>query len=371
MASASKKIFRADQVGSLLRPHYLLEARAQKARGEIAAEALREVEDRAIREAVALQEQAGLQMITDGEFRRAHFHTDFLKHLDGVIIKGGLPVKFHNLTTEIEFSPPRPEVQARIGRSRGIVTEDFAFLKTLTTRSSKVAIPSPTMLHFRGGRKAIDEAIYPDIEEFFEDLARAYREEVTALGNLGCEFVQLDDTNLAYLCDENLRARTRDIGEDPDQLPKLYADLINRSIAGRPESMTVGIHLCRGNFRSAWVAEGGYEPVAEVLFNSLDVDSYFLEYDDERSGGFEPLRFVPKGKTVVLGLVSSKVAKLESKDEIKRRIEEAAKYCDLDQLALSPQCGFSSTAEGNAITADDQLAKLRLVVEVAEEVWGS
>jgi 5-methyltetrahydropteroyltriglutamate--homocysteine methyltransferase len=370
MTSAGKKVFRADHVGSLLRPKYLLEARAQKARGEIAAEALREVEDRAIREAVALQEEAGLQTITDGEFRRAHFHTDFLKHLDGVIIKGGLPVKFHNRSSEIEFSPPRPEVMGRIGRSRGLVTDDFSYLKSLTQRTAKVAIPSPTMLHFRGGRKAIDEAIYPDIEEFFEDLARAYREEVAALGNLGCEFIQLDDTNLAYLCDENLRARTRDIGEDPDQLPKLYADLINRSIASKPASMAIGIHLCRGNFRSAWVAEGGYDPVAEVLFNELDIDTYFLEYDDERSGGFEPLRFVPKNKTVVLGLISSKVPALESKDEIKRRIEEASKFCDLDQLALSPQCGFSSTAEGNAITPEDQLAKLRLVVEIAEEVWG-
>ena len=370
MSAQAQMPFRADHVGSLLRPPELLEARARKERGEIAAEELREREDEAIREVIALQEEIGLQSVTDGEFRRALFHTDFLKHLEGVAIQGGMPVKFHSRDGELEFSPPRPIVTGRVSRVRGIVTEDFKYLASVTTRTPKVSIPSPTMLHFRGGRKAIDETIYPDIGDFFEDLARAYREEIQALGRLGCKYVQLDDTNLAYLCDENMRARTRDIGEDPDALPRLYADLINRSIAGRPEDMTVAIHLCRGNFQSAWAAEGGYEPVAETLFNELNVDGYFLEYDDERSGDFRPLRFVPRGKRVVLGLVSTKVPQLEPEDQIKRRIDEASGFCDLDQLALSPQCGFSSTVEGNKITLDDEVAKLKLVTRVARDVWG-
>jgi len=369
-AALGKPPFRADHVGSLLRPKALLDARARRQAGQIDAAALKRAEDQAIRHAVSLQEQAGLQGVTDGEYRRTYFHVDFLEKLEGVKVTGGMAVKFHRKDSDLEFAPPKMEVSAKLRRTRGIVTDDFAFLKSVTKGIPKICIPSPTMLHFRGGRKAVDEKAYPDIEDFFEDLARAYREELMALGDQGCTYVQLDDTNLAYLCDPAMRERTRAIGEDPDALPRLYADLINRSIAGRPRDMTVCVHLCRGNFQSAWVAEGGYEPVAEALFTELKVDGYFLEYDDERSGDFRPLRFVPKGKTVVLGLVSSKVPALEPKDLVKRRIDEAAKFVDMGQLALSPQCGFSSTVEGNRITEQDEIAKLGLVVDIAREVWG-
>lgn len=369
MVNDSKPPFRADHVGSMLRPKAVHEARERRKRGEIAAEELREVENAAIRENVRKEEEIGLRSVTDGEFRRAYFHIDFLKNLEGVVVKGGMPIKFRSAAGEREFAPPRMEVVGRLERTRPIVVEDFAFLRDTTTRTAKLCIPSPTMLHFRGGRKAISEEVYPDIEEFFADLARAYREEIAALAAAGCTYLQLDDTNLAYLCDPAMRERTRQIGEDPETLPRLYARIINDSIASRPPGMTVCIHLCRGNFRSSWVAEGGYEPVAEVLFNELAVDGYFLEYDDERSGDFAPLRFVPKGKTVVLGLVSTKVPQLEPKTELLKRIEEAAAYVPLEQLALSPQCGFSSTVEGNEITESDQFAKLSLVVETASEVW--
>ena len=370
MAANGKPPFRADHVGSMLRPKELLEARARRQRGEITAEQLREAEDAAIGKAVLKQEEVGLEGITDGEFRRAYFHIDFLEHLKGVVIRGGIPIKFRSASGEREFAPPRMETVGRIERVRQIAVEDFAFLRQKTGRTAKLCIPSPTMLHFRGGRKGISEEVYPEIEDFFADLARAYREEIAALAAAGCTYLQLDDTNLAYLCDPAMRERTREIGEDPDQLPRLYARIINDSIASRPPEMTICIHLCRGNFRSSWVAEGGYEPVAEVLFNELDVDGYFLEYDDERSGDFAPLRFVPKEKMVVLGLVSSKVPELEPKDELKHRIDEAARYVPMEQLSLSPQCGFSSTVEGNEITEDDQMAKLGLVVETAGEVWG-
>jgi len=370
MRNNRKPPFRADHVGSLLRSKTVLEARERRRRGEIAVEELREVEDAEIVKVVARQEEAGLEAITDGEFRRALFHVDFLEHLKGVVVKSGIPIKFRTASGEREFAPPRMEVIGRLERIGPIAVDDFAYLKKSTKRTAKVCIPSPTMLHFRGGRKGISAEAYPDIEDFFADLARAYREEVAALGNAGCTYLQLDDTNLAYLCDPKMRERTREIGEDPDMLPRLYARIINESIAARPSGMTVCIHLCRGNFRSSWVAEGGYEPVAEVLFNELEVDGYFLEYDDERSGDFAPLRFVPKGKTVVLGLVSSKVPELEPKDELKQRIDEAAQYLSGDQMALSPQCGFSSTVEGNEITEDQQFAKIARVVETAREVWG-
>lgn len=370
MSEENKPPFRADHVGSLLRPAEVLDARERRRQGEINAEELREVENAAIRTAIAKQEEIGLAAITDGEFRRAFFHMDFLEHLKGVVVKGGLPIKFRSASGEREFAPPRMEVVGRLERGRQISVGDFAFVRDATKRTAKVCIPSPTMLHFRGGRKGISEEVYPDIEDFFADLARAYREEIAALADAGCTYLQLDDTNLAYLCDPAMRERTREIGEDPDALPQLYARIINDSIASRPDGMTVCIHLCRGNFRSSWVAEGGYEPVAEVLFNELDVDGYFLEYDDERSGDFAPLRFVPEGKAVVLGLVSTKVPELETKDELKTRIDEAARYVPMERLALSPQCGFSSTVEGNEITADDQAAKLNLVVETAGEVWG-
>jgi 5-methyltetrahydropteroyltriglutamate--homocysteine methyltransferase len=362
--------FRADHVGSLLRPPAVLEARARRERGELAAEELREVEDAAIAAVIKQQEGVGLQSITDGEFRRQMFHIDFLKHLQGVAVTGGMPVKFRNQKGEREFSPPRLTVIGRIERTRQLAVRDFAYVRAHTDRVAKLCIPSPTMLHFRSGRKGISEEVYPDIEDFFADLARAYREEVAALGRAGCTYLQLDDTNLAYLCDPAMQERTRQIGEDPDRLPRLYARIINDSISSRPPEMTVCIHLCRGNFRSSWVAEGGYEPVAEVLFNELDVDGYFLEYDDERSGDFAPLRFVPAGKRVVLGLVSSKVPELERQEDLKTRIDEAAQYVPLDQLALSPQCGFSSTVEGNELGESEEFAKLRQVVDTAADVWG-
>jgi 5-methyltetrahydropteroyltriglutamate--homocysteine methyltransferase len=364
-----KPPFRADHVGSLLRPPELLEARDKAARGEITRAQLREVEDAAIKKAVALQEDVGLEGITDGEYRRTYFHVDFLEQLDGVVTKGGLPIKFHNKTGDIEMAPPRLVVVDKVKHSHDIQTDDYDYLKAATRHTPKVCIPSPTMLHFRGGRKGVDEKAYPRMDDFFVDLAEAYRAEIRALADHGCTYLQLDDTNLAYLCDPALREGARAIGEDPDKLPSLYAGLINDSIASRPSEMTACIHLCRGNFQSAWVAEGSYETVAEALFTEMDVDAYFLEYDDERSGGFEPLRFVPKGKKVVLGLVSSKVPMLESKDELKQRIEEASRYVDLDDLALSPQCGFSSTVHGNKVTEADEIAKLKLVVEVAGEVW--
>ena len=370
MALNGKPPFRSDHVGSMLRPKELLAARERRKKGEITSEELREIEDTAIKGVIAKQEAIGLQSITDGEFRRAYFHIDFLDHFKGVVVKGGLPMKFRGAAGEREFSPPRMEVVGRLERVRQITVDDFAFLNAAAKGVPKQCIPSPTMLHFRGGRAAISEEVYPDIEEFFSDLARAFREEIAGLYAAGCRYVQLDDTNLAYLCDPAIRERTRQIGEDPDALPALYARIINDAISQRPSDMAVCIHLCRGNFRSSWVAEGGYEPVAEALFNELAVDGYFLEYDDERSGDFAPLRHVPKGKTVVLGLVSSKMPTLESKDELKKRIDEAAAYMPLEQMALSPQCGFSSTEEGNEITEDDQYAKLRLVIETAADVWG-
>jgi 5-methyltetrahydropteroyltriglutamate--homocysteine methyltransferase len=362
--------FRADHVGSFLRPRYLLEAREQFRSGSITRAQLRWMEDRAIREVVRFQEQLGLQSITDGEFRRTFFHIDFLEQLEGVETRGGIAVSFRSANGKIDFAPPVLHVTGKLAHRRPIQVEDFKFLQSLTQRTPKVTLPSPTMLHFRGGRGAISKAAYPDLEAFYADVADCYRAELQALGAAGCTYVQLDDTNLAYLCDPKMREGARTRGDDPDELPRRYARLINDAIAGRPAGMTVCTHLCRGNFKSAWVAEGGYDPVAEVLFNELQVDGYFLEYDDARSGGFAPLKFVPKGKTVVLGLVSTKVDALESKDELKRRIDQAAQYVPLDQLCLSPQCGFSSTVDGNAITEQTQAAKLKLVIETAQEVWG-
>jgi 5-methyltetrahydropteroyltriglutamate--homocysteine methyltransferase len=367
---AARPPFRADHVGSLLRPPELLAARERKRLGEISAPELRTVEDRAIRDVVRLQEDLGLTGITDGEFRRTYFHIDFLEQLDGVEARAGLAAKFHGAAGEVDFAPPVLHVTDKVRHVRDIQVEDFKFLQSVTKGVPKVTIPSPTMLHFRGGRSAISKDAYPTMEEFYSDVAAAYGAELQALGAAGCTYVQLDDTNLAYLCDPKMREGARQRGDDPDELPRRYAQLINAAIAGRPDGMTICTHLCRGNFKSAWVAEGGYEPVAEVLFNELAVDGYFLEYDDARSGGFAPLRFVPKGKTVVLGLVTTKVGALESKDALKRRIDEASKFMPLDQLALSPQCGFSSTVDGNAIALESQSEKLRLVVETAREVWG-
>lgn len=382
MTGSDRPPFRADHVGSLLRPRNLIDARARLLgyNHESAAPPimgghdnadLREIEDACIRDVVALQEGLGLKGVTDGEYRRTFFHLDFLERIDGVVVGSGIPAKFQGGTKKVEFAPPKMSVGSKLKRTREICLEDFAYLKSATRNTAKLCIPSPTMLHFRGGRKAIDEVAYPDIADFFTDLAGVYAEEIAALAALGCTYLQLDDTNLAYLCDPAIQESTRQLGEDPAALPRQYAKLINDAISGRPKDMRVTIHLCRGNFKSAWVAEGGYEPVAEVLFNELDVDGYFLEYDDERSGDFAPLRFVPKGKSVVLGLVSSKLPTLESKDELKTRIDEAAKYMSMDQMALSPQCGFSSTVHGNDITLEDEKAKIRLVVEMADEIWGS
>jgi 5-methyltetrahydropteroyltriglutamate--homocysteine methyltransferase len=362
--------FRADHVGSFLRPRALLEARDRRKRGEIDQAALRTVEDEAIREIVRFQEDLGLQGITDGEFRRTYFHIDFLEQLAGIEVKGGIAVSFHSNAGNIDFAPPVMHVIDRIRHVKPIQRADFEFLQSVTKRTPKVTIPSPTMLHFRGGRGAISKAAYPDLEAFYADVAAAYQAELRSLADAGCRYVQLDDTNLAYLCDAKMREGARQRGDDPDELPRRYARLINAAIADRPEGMRVCIHLCRGNFKSAWAAEGGYEPVAEVLFNDLKVDGYFLEYDDARSGDFAPLRFVPKDRTVVLGLISTKLGELEPKDDIRRRIDQAAQYMPLDQMCLSPQCGFSSTVHGNAIAVEAQRAKLALVVEIAKEVWG-
>jgi 5-methyltetrahydropteroyltriglutamate--homocysteine methyltransferase len=362
--------FRADHVGSFLRPKYLLEARESFAAGTIPAAALREIEDRAIREIVTFQQDLGLRGVTDGEFRRRYFHVDFLLQLDGVVEKGGIPVKFHKADGEIDFAPPVMKVVDRVRRSRDIQRRDFEYLKSVTNQTAKVTIPSPTMLHFRGGRGAISSTAYPDLQQFYDDVAKAYAQEIADLAAAGCTYLQLDDTNLAYLCDDKQREAARARGDNPDELPMRYARLINAAIAGRPPGMRICIHLCRGNFKSSWAAEGGYEPVARVLFNELNVDGYFLEYDDARSGDFEPLRHVPRGKMVVLGLVTTKLNTLETIDELKARIEQAERYMPLEQMCLSPQCGFSSTVHGNDVAVGMQAKKLKLVVDTARAVWG-
>jgi 5-methyltetrahydropteroyltriglutamate--homocysteine methyltransferase len=364
--------FRADHVGSLLRPPQLLAARDDFAAGRIDAARLRAIEDDAIAAAVAMQEDTGLQSATDGELRRASWHMDFIYQLGGVSKSpGNLAVKFRNPSGNIEFTPAAMHVDGKIGLEHTIFADDFGYLQSaVTSARPKLTIPSPNMVHYRGGPAAIDQAVYPDLDGFWDDLAAAYADEVRRLARLGCTYLQLDDTSLAYLNDPAQRAEIAERGEDADHLHLRYIRQVNAAIAGRPEGMAVTTHMCRGNFRSSWVAEGGYDFVAEALFSQLAVDGFFLEYDDERSGGFEPLRFVPKGKMVVLGLVTTKRGQLESKDSLKRRIDEAARHVPLDQLCLSPQCGFSSTVEGNVLTRDEQAAKLRLVVETAAEVWG-
>jgi 5-methyltetrahydropteroyltriglutamate--homocysteine methyltransferase len=362
--------FRADHVGSFLRPRELLEARDRHKAGTLPAEELRRVEDEAIRGIVKFQEGLGLRGITDGEFRRTYFHIDFLTQLRGVETKGGIAVSFHSNAGNVDFAPPVMQVTDKVRHEKDIQRADFEFLRSLTTRTAKVTIPSPTMLHFRGGRAAISREAYPDLDAFYEDVAAAYRDELASLGRAGCTYVQLDDTNLAYLCDEKMREGARARGDDPNELPRRYAALINAAIRDRPAGMTACVHLCRGNFQSAWAAEGGYEPVAEVLFNELAVDGYFLEYDDARSGDFAPLRFLPRNKIVVLGLVSTKLDRMETKDDLKRRIDVAARFAPVEQMCISPQCGFSSTVHGNAIHVETQAAKLRLCVETAHDVWG-
>ena len=360
--------FRADHVGSLLRPAALKQARDKRSRGEITAEALREVEDREIANVIRKQEDVGLKSITDGEFRRTSWNYDFLERLAGVeSYMGERKIKFQG-------PQPRPILLRVIGKLGGYkphpMIEHFKFLKALTKQTPKLTIPSPSSLHFRYGRDAVPEAIYPAMEEFYRDLGQSYRKVVRAFADAGCRYLQLDEVNLAYLCDPSLRGQITARGEDPETLPAIYANMINAAISDIPPDMTITMHLCRGNFRSSFVASGGYEPVAEILFNAIKVHGYFMEYDSDRAGGFEPLRFVPKGKTVVLGLVTTKSGQLESRDDIKRRVDQAAKYVALDQLCLSPQCGFASTEEGNVLGEDEQWAKLRMIVEVAEKIWG-
>ncbi len=363
--------FRADHVGSLLRPPELLKAREKFAAGSISDEELRAAEEEAIREVVRMQEEVGLQSATDGEFRRASWHMDFIYKLDGISkAPGDMKVQFRNEEGEIEFTPAAMHIGGKLGVSETIFGDDFEFLRNTTNAAPKLTIPSPSMVHYRGGRAAIDEELYPDMELFWADLTSAYAEEVRRLGELGCTYLQFDDTSLAYLNDPKQREYIASLGGDAEHQHETYIKNINRALEGKPEAMTITTHMCRGNFRSSWAAEGGYDFVAEALFNDLAVDGFFLEYDDERSGGFEPLRFVPKGKMVVLGLVTTKRGDLEDKDALKRRIEEASRFVDIGQLCLSPQCGFSSTVEGNDLTREQQFAKLRLVVETAEEVWG-
>jgi methionine synthase II (cobalamin-independent) len=368
----TKPPFRADHVGSLLRPARLHDARADAAAGRIGADELRAVEDGAIREAVRRQEEVGLQSATDGEFRRASWHMDFIYQLDGITHEAGhISVKFHNEQGDIEFTPAALHVDGQLGVSKTIFGDAFHFLqRAVTTAVPKLTIPSPSMVHYRGGKAAIDPAVYPDLGSFWADLVAAYRDEVRRLGELGCTYLQLDDTSLAYINDPHQRAYVASIGGDPERQHLEYIRHINEALAGRPAEMSVTTHSCRGNFQSSWAAEGSWDYVAEALLNELDVDGFFMEWDDERSGGFEPLRFLPRGeKQVVLGLVTTKRGKLESKDGLMRRIEEASRYAPLEQLCLSPQCGFSSTVEGNVLSEDEQWAKLELIVEVAQEVW--
>jgi methionine synthase II (cobalamin-independent) len=369
---ARKPPFRADHVGSYLRPARLAAAREAFFAGRLEAEDLRAVEDECILEVIRAEENVGLHGITDGEFRRTYFHVDFLKKLAGVTVSyGEFTARFRkNDGAEVGFKPPTMHVEAPIRHVEAIQGADFDFLKAHARRTPKVCIPAPSMLHFRGGRAAISAAVYPDLEGFYADLTAAYRAEIADLAARGCRYLQLDDTNLAYLCDPAIRESTRARGDDPDELTRLYCRLVNESIRDRPSDMTISVHLCRGNFKSAWVAQGGYEPVAEILLNEMAIDGFFLEYDDERSGDFAPLRFTPRGRTIVLGLMSSKSAAVESKDALKKRIDEAARYVPLEQCCLSHQCGFSSTAHGNDLTEADQWRKLARTVEVAREVWG-
>ena len=358
--------FRADQVGSLLRPAELSEARAKARRGEIDASRLREVEDRCIRAAIARQESLGLQAVTDGEFRRDWWHVDFLAGFEGVEgYSAPLVVGFQNT----EEQPPMIRVTGKVRRTQPIFVASFEFMQSVATHTPKQTLPAPAMLHMRPGRAGIDRAAYPELDAFWQDVAQAYNAEIHALAAAGCTYLQLDDTSFAYLCDEKFSAALKARGDDPAQLPYIYADAINAAIANRPAGMAITLHTCRGNFKSTWVASGGYEPVVEAMF-SAKVDGFFMEFDSERAGTFAPLRFVPKGKKVVLGLVTTKFGQLEDKDTLKRRIDAAAKFVPLEDLCLSPQCGFSSTHHGNNLSQDDQWRKLERIVEVAHEVWG-
>jgi 5-methyltetrahydropteroyltriglutamate--homocysteine methyltransferase len=373
MADSTRPPFRADHVGSLLRPKAVLEARDQAANGEISAEQLKEVEDAAIREAIRMQGEVGLRSATDGEFRRESWHMDFIYQLGGItkVQDDTIKVAFHNKDKNYEWAPPSAHITEKITLPKTIFADAFKFVRdnVSPTQTPKITIPSPSMVHYRGGRSAIDEKVYPDLGQFWDDLAAAYARELKSLYELGCRYLQLDDTSLAYVNDPKQREHVAAIGGDPLHQHETYIATINKAIKDRPADMAVTTHMCRGNNQSMWAAEGGYDFVADTLFNQLDVDGFFCEWDDERSGGFEPLRYLPKGKHVVLGIMTTKNGELESKDFLKRRIEEAAKYADINQLCISGQCGFSSTKEGNDLTQEQQWAKLRLLVEVAEEVW--
>lgn len=365
--------FKAEVVGSLLRSAAIHQARRGREQGSVSDQQLWAIELQAVEDAVAMQRDVGLSVCTDGELHRRHWFMDFIERIDGVGFEGGLPTRFHNESGSIEFAPPRVVVNGKLGRSRPLAAHHFAALKPVADRAGLVAkqpIPSPTILHFRGGRAAIDKVAYPDTAEFFADLARVYREEIAALYDAGCRYVQIDETNLPFLCDPALRDNVVSIGEDPDRLPAIYVELLNDCLRDVPDDMTVAMHMCRGNHASNWVAEGGYDPVAELAFSAIDVDALLLEYDSPRAGSFAPLEYLGKDKVAVLGLVTSKKGQIETKDDIKRRIDEAARIVPLERLGLSSQCGFASTIEGNALTADEQRRKLEFVVEVAREVWG-
>lgn len=359
--------FRAEHVGSLLRPAYLKDARAKHEAGQIGDSELAKIEDQAIREVIQKQEAVGIEDITDGEFRRSFWHLDFMNGLDGV--------ETYEAEQGIQFQGGQTKAKGLkvTGKIRGdghYMLDHWKFVHDNTSKVAKALLPSPSVLHFRGGRKAVDASVYPDMDGFFADLGAAYKKIVGDYAAAGCKYLQLDEVNYTYLCDEKQRQMLRDRGDDPDALPGIYGKLINTAISGKSADMHISMHLCRGNFKSMWIAEGGYEPVADHIFNELNVDTYFMEWDSDRAGGFEPLRFVPKGKHVVLGLVTSKSGDLESKDVLKQRIDEASKFLDLNQLCLSPQCGFASTEEGNTLTEEQQWAKLERIVEVTREVWG-
>jgi 5-methyltetrahydropteroyltriglutamate--homocysteine methyltransferase len=359
--------FRADHVGSILRTAPLKEARTKWHSGEITAEQLKAVEDTEIKKIIAKQEEVGLHSITDGEFRRAWWHFDFISQLDGVkLVEVQSGIKFAGVTTKAEA----PFVYAKLGSKNHPQIEHFKFLKANTKETPKMSIPSPSMLHYRGGDKMVDRAVYPNLDDFWNDLGLAYRQAIKGFYDAGCRYIQIDDCSMAYFCDQTQRQMLIDRGDDPDELEKLYAHALNVALEGKPADLVATMHVCRGNFRSTFVGSGGYEHIADLMFNKINLDGYFLEWDNDRSGDLAPLRHLPKGKTVVVGLVTSKTGALETKDSIKRRLDEASKYTDLDQLCLSPQCGFASTEEGNTLTEEEQWAKLRLVVEVAEEVWG-
>jgi 5-methyltetrahydropteroyltriglutamate--homocysteine methyltransferase len=370
MTARTKPPFRAEHVGSLLRPAALKQARLDWAAGRISASDLRATEDEAIRNLVRRQEELGFQMVTDGELRRDSWHMDFYRQIGGLVARGAAPIKFKTASAEIDYVMPSLHIEAKLSLPKTIFAEDFAFLKSATRVTPKLTIPSPSVLHRRAIAALDNPSIYPSIEPFWIDLAAVYAQQVAGLGAAGCRYLQIDDTSFATLCDPAQRTNLSKIGADGEHIHETYIRVFNEAVKARPAGMTIVTHTCRGNHRSAWFASGGYDFIADALFNKLDVDGFFLEYDDERSGDFAPLRFLPKGKLAVLGIVSSKQRALESKDQIKRRLDAAAKYAPLDQLCLSPQCGFSSTLDGNDLTEAEQFAKLRLVSEVAQEVWG-